>query len=544
MANTDGGFDSDQNASSMLGGSGAAAPGFDWNALASNPLLLTGLSMIGSNQAVGPAIASGLENAMKVRAANNQNQLQQMQLAQLKARANFNPSQYLLSNQQANVQGNPPPVVGPATLAALAAQGQQPQQSQFAVPQAQNPVALQQAQQIASNAGSAVPPWQPPQGAIGNVDLQSMINAGFKAGMSPEEVQNIAGVIDPMTAIKMKLMAQPALAVAPSATVFSPGAAQAAQVDAIQRGQPLPGGAQAGALYTNPNLPADSDAAQVINITRAMNQYAPTGPNPDPVKYAAMNAMLTQKTGSQAQSIAQQNLQIEKDKTYGVPSTQESTAQAIAVGKAPPITGRQVVTPAGAAIMQRVYQINPNLNGTEYATAENASKAFATGPQGDQVRTFGVASNHLGTLRQAAAALDNGNTPLFNTAKNMIAKATGQPAPTNFNAVRNLATAETVNAITAGGGTQSERDQAQADISGANSPAQLTGVIDRYQSMMADKRAGLQQQYRSATGRDDFDQKFPMPGSSSSPASRAPSPVANFSVADRMAEARRRGLIQ
>lgn len=225
----------------------------------------------------------------------------------------------------------------------------------------------------------------------------------------------------------------------------------------------------------------------------------------------------------------------ENSKTYGDPDANEANARQIAAGKAPPITGRALTTPVGAAIMQRAYQINPKFNGTEFATAEKASKDFATGTQGDQVRTFGVSSNHMGTLRQQAVALGNGNTPAFNQLANAWAKQTGKPAPTNFEAVRNLAVAETVNAITAGGGTQAERDQAQADLAGANSPLQLTGVIDRYQSMMADKRAGLKQQYETSTNRNDFDQKFPMP---------APPAAPKIAPNDALAELKRRGVIQ
>lgn len=536
--------DSYQNigASSLSGNGGAAPAGFDWNALASNPLLLTGLSMIGSNQAVGPAIASGLENAMKVRAANNQNQLQQIQLAQLKARANFNPSQYLLSNQQANVQGNPPPVVGPATLAALAGQPQ-PQQSQFAVPQAQNPAAQQQAQQIASNAGTAVPPWQPPQGAIGNVDLQSMLNAGFKAGMSPEEVQNIAGVIDPMTAIRMKLMSQPALVVGPQDSLVAPGMAQAAQLSGGQGGQTgspqaPQGGAAPGVLYTNNNPPPTSDAAQLGYLTKLRDQFPVGTP-----QYQMYDAAVNKMSGIQQQ-------QIERDKTYGIPTDIANNARAIASGNAPPITGRALMTPMGAQTMALARQINPGFNGTEFATAQKASNDFATGSQGDQVRAFGVATNHLGMLDQAATALQNGDNRGWNAVTNAIAKATGKTAPTNFESVRNLASSEVVNAITAGGGTQAERDQAQADISSANSPAQLHSTIQNYQGMMGAKLQGLGNQYKASTNRDDFYQKFNIPGASPStgttttPATPKLAPATNFSVADRLAEARRRGLIQ
>lgn len=190
------------------------------------------------------------------------------------------------------------------------------------------------------------------------------------------------------------------------------------------------------------------------------------------------------------------------------PDTIESNAQAIATGKLPAITGNGLRSPSGAAIMARVMQINPAYSGADYGTSAKAEKDFATGKQGNSVRSFNVALSHLDTLAKAADALNNGNMQVFNKIGNMVSSQTGNPAPANFDAVKHIVGDEIVKAITGSGGALGDRKAAADTLAAANSPQQLAGVINQYKELMVGQINGLRDQYKAATGRDDFDSKY------------------------------------
>lgn len=137
-----------------------------------------------------------------------------------------------------------------------------------------------------------------------------------------------------------------------------------------------------------------------------------------------------------------------------------------------------------------------------------AVKAFATGKQGQQVNAFNTAIDHLGTMDKLSDALQNGDVKAINFLGNEVAKQTGAPAPTNFNAAKQIVTAEVIKAVVASGGGVTERQEAERNFSNANSPAQLKGVIDTYKQLLGGQLKSLNLQYENTTGRKDFDKKL------------------------------------
>ena len=194
----------------------------------------------------------------------------------------------------------------------------------------------------------------------------------------------------------------------------------------------------------------------------------------------------------------------------GDPATIEANAQAIAAGKQAPMTGAAARNPIAMQIMARVEQINPDFNAQDFGTAQKAMKDFSSGKLGQQTRSFSVALTHLDTLGQLADALQNKDTQVINRVGNFFSTQTGQPAPTNFNAAKQIVGDEIVKAIVGSGGGVGDREKAQQAISAASSPAQLKGVIDTYKTLMAGQLHGFQQQYEQSTGRKDF-QRFLSP---------------------------------
>jgi len=141
----------------------------------------------------------------------------------------------------------------------------------------------------------------------------------------------------------------------------------------------------------------------------------------------------------------------------------------------------------------------------QYGARSKAVSNFAGGQEARNVKSFNVVVSHLDVLKDAAVALNNGDKQAFNRVKNLVASATGNPAPTNFDAVKGLVADELVKAVTGGAGALGDREGIAATVNAANSPAQLLGVIQQYQHLAAGQLAGLRTQYQSTTGLNDFD---------------------------------------
>jgi hypothetical protein len=121
------------------------------------------------------------------------------------------------------------------------------------------------------------------------------------------------------------------------------------------------------------------------------------------------------------------------------------------------------------------------------------------------VRSFNVLLSHLDTLSNLSDALDNGNIQAVNRLGNAYATATGQAAPTNFNSVKHIVADEVVKAITGGAGALGDREESAKAIKDTNSPAQLKGVIQNIKQLSVGQLSGLEQQYQSSTGLNDFE---------------------------------------
>lgn len=146
---------------------------------------------------------------------------------------------------------------------------------------------------------------------------------------------------------------------------------------------------------------------------------------------------------------------------------------------------------------------DPNI----YANRKKTEASFTTGKQGDTVRSMNVAIDHLDTLNEAGKALKNGQIPLFNDIANKFAKNTGQPAPTDFNALKSIVGSEVAKAVAGGATALGDREEIRAEINNARSPEQLAGVIDKYQRLLAGQMSGLETQYKSGGGKH-WDEKI------------------------------------
>lgn len=239
-----------------------------------------------------------------------------------------------------------------------------------------------------------------------------------------------------------------------------------------------------------------------------------------------MNSQSPDSIASNATARANNAATINKDYTIaGVgPSgklmpAQESEAQMIAQGKLAPLSGFALARPGGSAIMARVSELAPDFDATTYGAKTKAARDFSTGTQGNAMRSFAVAGQHLDQLNTLVDALDNGNMQIVNKAANAYSAQTGSPAPTNFEAAKDVVGKEVIKAIVGSGGGVAERQELAHQMSQANSPAQLKGVIAQYTSLMGAQHDALLQQRRAAGLSDST-----LPNYSTTPAPNAAPP--------------------
>lgn len=138
----------------------------------------------------------------------------------------------------------------------------------------------------------------------------------------------------------------------------------------------------------------------------------------------------------------------------------------------------------------------------------SADVAFGTGKQGQQVNSFNTAIAHLSTMRGLVAALQNGDTQAVNQLSQDVAQQFGGPAPTNFDAAKNIVGDEIVKAILGSGGALGDREKFDEAMSRVKSPAQLLGVMKQYDELMGGQLKSLGLQYKNTTGQDDFASKL------------------------------------
>lgn len=183
--------------------------------------------------------------------------------------------------------------------------------------------------------------------------------------------------------------------------------------------------------------------------------------------------------------------------------TVKQTAKAIAEYRQPLLAGWVLKTPWGHAVTAEVNKENPDYAAERYSEISAAMKAFGTGPQSNQIRYINVAVNHLGTLKDLADALKNGDYRMLNEVYQRISEETGQPAPTSFDSAKQLIGQEITKAVIAGGGGVTERQAAGDQLNRARSPDQIVGpngVIDTYRRLLGGQMGGLKSQFHQSIG--------------------------------------------
>jgi hypothetical protein len=164
------------------------------------------------------------------------------------------------------------------------------------------------------------------------------------------------------------------------------------------------------------------------------------------------------------------------------------------------VPNANVRSPSGRQLRDEIYQAYPDIDERMYGAENGAVRKFWSGPDADTIKSQNVAIMHLGTLQQAANALKNGDYQKVNALLNWWSKETGKAAPTDFNAIRDIAQDEVMKAVVGTRAGVTEREEAHKRITSDFSQGQMDSVINKYKDLMAGQVIGLRQKFTGTTG--------------------------------------------
>jgi hypothetical protein len=283
----------------------------------------------------------------------------------------------------------------------------------------------------------------------------------------------------------------------------------------------------------------------VKSIMAAKDQMALTVPDANAVlsantstsNNAATNATHVQTTGmTNATSRANNSANITKDYAVaglnqdGTPGTSnDSMVDAIGQYKVQPPSGMALRNPRMQQILADVTAKYPDFDATQYGARQTAAKSFSTGKDGQSVQSANTALNHLATLKELAAAQDNGDIRLFNTLANRFSTETGGAAPTNLASAVTMVGPEISKAIIGAGGTGGDREKVDSALAALTKggKAQAAGTIATMQDLFGGRLTETQRTYERTTGRKDFPGAFLSPAAQAVLAARNPAPAAS-----------------
>jgi hypothetical protein len=148
------------------------------------------------------------------------------------------------------------------------------------------------------------------------------------------------------------------------------------------------------------------------------------------------------------------------------------------------------------------------LSGLSMAAQKQAYKASQgvvndftdpSGKAGSALVAINTAVKHVGSLGPLIDAMGSGDTTKINEARQAYQRNTGQPAPTNYQTLANMAVGEISKAVTANGGDAAEREAIAAPFAAGNSPAVLKGAVQTAVTALAGKTDALRNQWDVGT---------------------------------------------
>lgn len=142
----------------------------------------------------------------------------------------------------------------------------------------------------------------------------------------------------------------------------------------------------------------------------------------------------------------------------------------------------------------------------KFKAQQGVLKEFESGKDSRSVGSYNTLVSHLETLRTAIGALQNGDIRALNWFRQEWNRQTGNPAPTNFEGVKELVGDELIKAITGGAGALGDREGVKRTLDAASSPQALNSMLDQYRDLSIGQLKTFRRRYEFGTGRKDFDE--------------------------------------
>ena len=153
------------------------------------------------------------------------------------------------------------------------------------------------------------------------------------------------------------------------------------------------------------------------------------------------------------------------------------------------------------AIMNRVLELNPQFDMTQYASRQKIRTGFTSGKESANIRSLNTIAQHTDKLQEMGDALKNGDVTSVNAIANFFSKnLAGNPNVTNFNAAANAVASEAVTVFKNTGATDQEIEHVRDVVNSSSSPEQITGFIQTILDLVNGRIAALKNQWEAGMG--------------------------------------------
>lgn len=177
-----------------------------------------------------------------------------------------------------------------------------------------------------------------------------------------------------------------------------------------------------------------------------------------------------------------------------------SQVKAYAEGRMAFPAGFALKSPYFQNMLRMVGQYDPNFDAVNYNARAKTRADFTSGKSAQSVGALNTVIGHLDTLSNSVDKLDNTAIPAYNTLKNYLATATGDPKVKEFNNTKKAVTDELTRVWRGTGGAEADIKTWGQTLEQADSPAQLHGVIKNIGDLLHSRIEALNQQYNKGMG--------------------------------------------
>lgn len=189
-----------------------------------------------------------------------------------------------------------------------------------------------------------------------------------------------------------------------------------------------------------------------------------------------------------------------EDYLKSIPPALATQVKAYAEGRQAFPAGFALKSPYFQQMMQMVGQYDPTFDAVNYNARASTRRDFTSGQSAKNITALNTALGHMGTLKTAMDALDNGDYPTINAVVNWAKTKTGNPNVNNAQMAIHAVGNELMRVFRQVGASESETRQFEERLSASNSPAQTRGVLKLAAHLLQSRIDALNETYKRGMG--------------------------------------------